>query len=158
MVIGMDRAPIESQGRLQSYSASLSEVPGSEGNRGTRTVSSRLGTTATAFCCRSTARAWSAAVTPDRVSAKHQSLPHFVARSPWSDDRVLAKVRELVLPSLERGGPIQAWIVDDTGLPKKGKHSVGVARQYCGQLGKQDNCRVAVSLSLASETASLPIA
>ena len=99
-----------------------------------------------------------AAVAPDRVSAKHQSLLHFVAHSPWSDDRILAKVRELVLPSLERGGPIQAWIVDDTGLPKKGKHSVGVARQYCGQLGKEDNCQVAVSLSLASETASLPIA
>ena len=58
----------------------------------------------------------------------------------------------------ERGGPIQAWIVDDTGLPKKGKHSVGVARRYRGQLGKQDNCQVAVSVSLASETASLPIA
>ena len=119
------------------------------------------------FRCRSTARAWSAAVAPDRVSAKHQSPPHFVARSPWSDDRVLAKVRELVLPSLERGGPIQAWIVPsssrlrrrpDTGLPKKGKHSVGVARRYRGRLGKQDNCQVAVSVSLASETASLPIA
>ena len=95
------------------------------------------------FCCRSTARAWSAAVAPDRVSAKHQSLLHFVARSPWSDDRVLAKVRELALPSLERGGPIEAWIVDDSGLPKKGKHSVGVARQYRGQLGKQDNGQVA---------------
>ena len=62
------------------------------------------------------------------------------------------------MPSLERGGPIQAWIVDDTGLPKKGKHSVGVARQYRGRLGKQDNGQVAVSVSLASETASLPIA
>lgn len=64
-----------------------------------------------------------AAVAPDRVSAKHQSLLHFVAQSPWSDARVLAKVRELVLPSIERTGPIKAWIVDDTGLPKKGKHS-----------------------------------
>lgn len=99
-----------------------------------------------------------AAVAPDRVSAKHQSLLHFVAQSPWSDARVLAKVRELVLPSMERAGPIKAWIVDDTGFPKKGKHSVGVARQYCGQLGKQDNCQVAVSLSLANEVASLPIA
>ena len=109
------------------------------------------------FCCRSTARAWSAAVAPDRVSAKHQSLLHFVARSPWSDDRVLAKVRELALPSLERGGPIEAWIVDDTGLPKKGKHSVGVARRCRGQLGKQDNGQVAVSLSIANTAASLPI-
>ena len=70
-----------------------------------------------------------AAVALDRVSARHQSLLHFVAHSPWSDDRVLAKVQELVLPSLERGGPIKAWIVDDTGFPKKGKHLVGVARQ-----------------------------
>ncbi len=51
-----------------------------------------------------------------------------------------------------------AWIVDDTGFPKKGIHSVGVVRQYCGQVGKQENCRVAVSLSLATEQASLPIA
>ena len=99
-----------------------------------------------------------AAVAPDRVSARRQSLPHFVAHAPWSDARVLGKVRELVLPALERGGPVEAWIVDDTGLPRKGKHSVGVARQYRSQLGKQDNGQVAVSLSLASETASLPIA
>jgi SRSO17 transposase len=58
---------------------------------------------------------------------------------------------------LERG-PIRAWLVDDTGLPKKGKLSVGVARQYCGQLGKRDNCQVAVTLSVATEHASLPIA
>ena len=71
---------------------------------------------------------------------------------------MLAKVREMVLPAIERHGPIEAWIIDDTGFPKKGKHSVGVARQYCGQLGKQDNCQVAVSLSLANHHASLPVA
>ena len=93
-----------------------------------------------------------AAVTaPARVAAQHQSLLHFVANAPWSDERVLAKVRELVLPGIERSGPIAAWIVDDTGFPKKGKHSVGVSRQYCGQLGKQDNCQVAVSLSVAND-------
>jgi SRSO17 transposase len=63
-----------------------------------------------------------------------------------------------VLPVIERHGAIRAWIVDDTGFPKKGIHSVGVARQYCGQLGKPDNCQVAVSLSLANDHASLPIA
>jgi SRSO17 transposase len=62
------------------------------------------------------------------------------------------------VPALERQGPITAWIVDDTGIPKKGRHSVGVARQYCGQLGKRDNCQVAVTLSLANEHASLPVA
>src|SRR4249920_3476146 len=100
-----------------------------------------------------------AAVTaPARVAAQHQSLLHFVGNAPWSDERVLAKVRELVLPGIERHGEIEAWIIDDTGFPKKGRYSVGVARQYCGQLGKQDNCQVAVSLSLANHAASLPIA
>jgi SRSO17 transposase len=100
-----------------------------------------------------------AAVTdPARVAAQHQSLLHFVGEGRWSDEGVLAKVRELVLPEIERHGPIQAWIIDDTGLPKKGRHSVGVARQYCGQLGKEDNCQVAVSLSIANEHASLPVA
>ena len=100
-----------------------------------------------------------AAVTaPARVAAQHQSLLHFVGNAPWSDERVLARVRELVLPTLERCGPIEAWIIDDTGFPKKGRHSVGVARQYCGQLGKQDNCQVAVTLSIANHSASLPIA
>src|SRR6266545_4519144 len=100
-----------------------------------------------------------AAVTaPARVAAQHQSLLHFVGEGRWSDERVLAKVREMVLPEIERHGPIAAWIIDDTGLPKKGRHSVGVAHQYCGQLGKQANCQVAVSLSIANHAASLPVA
>src|SRR6266446_2407547 len=100
-----------------------------------------------------------AAVTaPDRTAAQHQSLLHFVGQSPWLDEKVLAKVAEMVLPTIEHHGPIEAWIVDDTGFPKKGTHSVGVTRQYCGQVGKQENCRVAVSLSLATEQASLPVA
>src|SRR6266699_4665621 len=100
-----------------------------------------------------------AAVTaPGRVAAQHQSLLHFVGEGRWSDERVLAKVREMVLPEMERRGPITAWIIDDTSFPKQGYHSVGVARQYCGQLGKQDNCQVAVSLSIANRHASLPVA
>jgi SRSO17 transposase len=95
---------------------------------------------------------------PKRVAAQHQSLLHFVGKGCWSDDKVLAKVREMVLPKIECHGAIEAWIVDDTGMPKQGRHSVGVARQYCGQLGKQDNCQVAVSLSLANAHASLPVA
>jgi SRSO17 transposase len=95
---------------------------------------------------------------PARVPAAHQSLHHFVAKADWSDEAVLAAVRAQVLPVIERRGRIRALIIDDTGFPKKGKHSVGVARQYCGQLGKQDNCQVAVSLSVANDHASLPIA
>jgi SRSO17 transposase len=100
-----------------------------------------------------------AAITaPHRTAAQHQSLLHFIGEGKWSDEKVLAKVREMVLPQIERHGAIEAWIIDDTGFPKQGQHSVGVARQYCGQLGKQDNCQVAVSLSLANHHASLPVA
>ena len=87
-----------------------------------------------------------AAVTaPARVSAQHQKLLNLVVNSPWSDERVLVKVREQVTPSMTRHGLIEAWIIDDTAFPKKGRHSVGVHHQYCGQLGKQANCQVAVT-------------
>jgi SRSO17 transposase len=95
---------------------------------------------------------------PARTAAKHQSLLHFVAIAPWSDEAMLTKVRQMALPRIEALGAIEASIIDDTGFPKKGKHSVGVARQYCGQLGKQDNCQAVVSLSVANHYASLPIA
>jgi SRSO17 transposase len=95
---------------------------------------------------------------PSRTAAQHQSLLHFVGNACWSDEEVLAKVREMVLPAMEKGGPIEAWIIDDTSFPKKGEHSVGVQHQYCGQLGKQANCQVTVSLSIANHCASLPVA
>jgi SRSO17 transposase len=94
---------------------------------------------------------------PARVAAQHQSLLHFVGEGAWSDEKVLAKVCELVLPAIETDGPIEAWIIDDTGFPKRGHHSVGVQPQYCGQIGKQTNCQVAVSLSIANHFASLPV-
>ena len=98
-----------------------------------------------------------ASIDPLHVGARHQSLHHFVAQSPWSDTALMAGVRDWVEPVLGLDSGCY-WIVDDTGFPKKGEHSVGVARQYCGQLGKQDNCQVAVSLSLASVQGSIPIA
>ena len=94
---------------------------------------------------------------PGSVQATRQSLHHLVAKAPWSDETLLEHVRKQVLPAMRKHGPVVAWIVDDTGFPKKGTHSVGVARQYCGQVGKQDNCRVAVSLSVATWNASLPV-
>jgi SRSO17 transposase len=94
---------------------------------------------------------------PAHVSAQHQSLLHFVGAGDWSDEKVLGKISELVLPAITKHGPIEVWIIDDTGLPKKGRHSVGVKPQYCGQLGKEANCQVAVSLSVANHFASLPV-
>jgi SRSO17 transposase len=99
-----------------------------------------------------------ARLAPDNVRRTHQSLHHLVATAPWSDEALLEQVRAATLFRMTRRSPPAAWIVDDTGFVKKGKHSVGVARQYCGQVGKQENCQVAVSLSFASEDASLPIA
>ena len=99
-----------------------------------------------------------ARLAPGNVRRMHQSLHHIVAEAAWSDATMLAEVRRQVLPVMTRKEPLAAWIVDDTGFPKKGTHSVGVARQYCGQVGKQDNCRVAVSVSVATAEASLPVA
>jgi len=95
---------------------------------------------------------------PYGIEPMRQSLHHVVAKAAWSDEGLLAQVRSQVLPGMQKQGPVVAWIVDDTGFPKKGKHSVGVTRQYCGQIGKQENCRVAVSLSVATWASSLPIA
>jgi SRSO17 transposase len=108
-------------------------------------------------CERKSVEPIAAVTAPARTAAQHQSLLHFVGQASWSDEKVLTKVRDTVLPAMERHGPIEAWIIDDTGFPKKGKHSVGVARQYCGQLGKQDNCQAAVSLSIANRHGSLPV-
>src|SRR3954468_9280930 len=99
-----------------------------------------------------------ARVDPSRVGAAHRSLRHPVAEAAWDDATLLKAVRDYALPAMLERGPVRAWLVDDTGLPKKGKLSVGVARQYCGQLGERDNCQVAVTLSVATEQASLRVA
>jgi SRSO17 transposase len=109
-------------------------------------------------CERKSVEPIAAMTAPSRVAAQHQSLLHFVNNAPWSDEEVLAKVCEQALPAIERSGPIEAWIIDDTSFRKHGRHSVGVARQYCGVLGKTDNCQVAVTLSIANHGASLPLA
>lgn len=96
-------------------------------------------------------------VDPLRVRSRHQSLHHFVADAHWSDEQMLLRVCQWVVPLMDFSDG-SWWIIDDTGFPKQGRHSVGVARQYCGMLGKQDNCQVAVSVSLACQAASLPVA
>jgi SRSO17 transposase len=99
-----------------------------------------------------------ARIDPRRVRARHQSMHHLVANAPWEDTAMLRIARDVVLAEMERHGPVAAWLVDDTGFPKKGQHSVGVAHQYCGALGKQANCQVAVTVTLANEAVSVPAA
>jgi SRSO17 transposase len=98
-----------------------------------------------------------ARVHPQDVRSAHQRMHHLVADSEWSDEALLSAVTAQLVPALAGDGPCY-WIIDDTGMRKYGKHSVGVARQYCGQLGKTENCQVAVSLSLATLAGSLPLA
>ena len=149
------RQPLTGAARLEAY---LDAVVGGLGH-------ARRAAAARAYCTglllpgeRKSIEPMAARLDPAHVQAKHQSLHHVVAEAEWDDAALLAAVRAEVLPAIERHGPISYWIVDDSGFPKQGKHSVGVARQYCGQLGKQDNCQVAVSLSVANDHASLPIA
>lgn len=122
-----------SESRFGSYVEALSKSLGHVG-RGTLFQSYRTGFLLPG--ARKTVEPMAARVEPGRVQAAHQSLHHFVAKADWSDEALLAAVRTQVLPIIEQRGPIRGWIVDDTGIPKKGTHSVGVARQCRGQFGK----------------------
>jgi SRSO17 transposase len=97
-----------------------------------------------------------ARIDPRHVRSRHQSMHHFVATSPWDPDRLIQVARDYALAEFEHHGGVEAWVLDDTSYPKKGTHSVGVARQYCGVMGKQDNCQVAVTISVANELMSVP--
>jgi SRSO17 transposase len=99
-----------------------------------------------------------ARIDPRNVRSRHQSMHHFVATAPWDAQEIMRAARDYALEEFEHHGGVEAWILDDTAYPKKGTHSVGVGRQYCGILGKQENCQVAVTLSLANELMSVPAA
>lgn len=144
-----------SENRFESYLQRLSEVLGHKDREGP------LRAYLAGLCLpgeRKSIEPMAARVDPRHVRARHQSLHHFVSNAPWDEAAVLRVARQWVLDQMDRHGAIAAWIVDDTGIPKKGRHSVGVTRQYCGVLGKQDNCQVAVSVSLANEAVSIPAA
>lgn len=99
-----------------------------------------------------------ARIDPRNVRSRHQSMHHFVATAPWDAQEIMKAARDYALEEFAYHGGVEAWILDDTAYPKKGTHSVGVGRQYCGILGKQENCQVAVTLSLANELMSVPAA
>ena len=94
---------------------------------------------------------------PASADAAHQRLLHFVSNSPWSDRDVRRAAARYALDAMTTRGPVQTWIVDDTGFLKQGKHSVGVQRQYTGSAGKIANCQIGVSLTVATEHDQVPI-
>jgi len=148
-------APGAQQKRFAAYLDRLAQAAGHQ-DRGTPLKSYCTGLLLPGE--RKSVEPMAARLSPTKVRQTHQSLHHLVAQAPWSDEDMLEAVRHYALAAMQKKSPIQAWVVDDTGFVKKGTHSVGVTRQYCGQVGKQENCRVAVSLSITTASLSLPIA
>lgn len=153
--VGMARKPIGTEERFQEYVSRLFEAVGHADRREPlRAYIAGLLLPGE----RKSVEPMAAKIDPRHVESRHQSMHHFVADAPWDERAVIRVARDWALEQFERHGPVEAWVVDDTGIPKKGKHSVGVARQYCGVLGKQDNCQVAVTVSLVNEVMSVPAA
>jgi SRSO17 transposase len=85
--------------------------------------------------------------------ADYQSMQQFLADSPWDPVLVVRAAAERVAPAID----VEAWVLDDTGFPKDGKHSPGVKRQYSGTLGKIGNCQIGVSLHAVGEKSTVPL-
>jgi SRSO17 transposase len=94
---------------------------------------------------------------PERAKNAHDKLLHFLSRSEWDDRAVRLESARYAIEALSKREPISTWIVDDTGFPKQGKHSVGVQRQYTGTAGKVTNCQIGVSLAVATRTEHVPL-
>jgi SRSO17 transposase len=90
----------------------------------------------------------------ERLGVDAQSLQQFVTDSPWSDEAVWRSIRQEVIPHLE---PVEAWVVDETGWLKQGSHSVGVAHQYCGAVGRQAHCQVSVEVVVSDGWVAAPV-
>lgn len=149
----MARGPVSEQERFQEYLGLLSAALGHADRRGPLEAYLK-GLLLPGD--RKSVEPMAARIDPRHVRARHQSMHHFVANAPWDGEAILRRAVDYVLSQMERHGPVAGWLVDDSGFPKRGCHSVGVARQYCGILGKQENCQVVVSVSLANATASVP--
>lgn len=151
----MARRTVEEAGRFEAYLKRLGETIGHADRHGP------LRAYITGLLLpgeRKSVEPMAARLDPRHVRAQHQAMHHFVANAGWDEKELLRVARDYVLEPLERHAPVGAWVIDDTGMPKKGTHSVGVTRQYCGQLGKPENCQVVVTVSLVNAVVSVPAA
>lgn len=89
----------------------------------------------------------------EESSARYESVQQFLADSPWDPALVVRSCAELVTPEIA----VEAWVLDDTGFPKQGKHSPGVKRQYSGTLGKIGNCQIGVSVHAVGSRGTAPL-
>src|SRR5713226_5762212 len=155
MIVGVAKSADPSEQRFEKYLELLSVIVRHADRSGP------LRAYLTGLCLagdRKSIEPMAARIDPRHVSSRHQSMHHFIANAEWEDAAVLRLARNSVLNAMERHGAVAGWVVDDTGIPKKGQHSVGVVRQYCGVLGKQDNCQVAVTVTMANDAVSIPSA
>jgi SRSO17 transposase len=144
------------QGRLVQYFSGIGEALGNKKRRESFATYA-LGLLSNVV--RKSAEPIAALATGDPVSCDmcHQRLLHFLGDSPWSDRAVRRVAAQHAIAAMQAHEPVRTWIIDDTGFIKQGTHSVGVQRQYTGSAGKVTNCQIAVSLSVATRSAHVPI-
>jgi SRSO17 transposase len=146
----------EGEGRLERYLDQLGELLGNRPRRASFAAYA-MGLLSESERKSIEPLAARASATPAHASAAHQKLHHFIANTTWSDHEVRLAAARYAIAAMEERDPMVAWVIDDTGFLKQGKHSVAVQRQYTGSAGKTANCQVAVSLSVTTRTEHLPI-
>lgn len=142
--------------RLEGYFQRLGELLGNDGRRASFATYA-MGILSDAERKSAEPLAARASADPKRVDAEHQRLLHFLGNAKWSDDLIRAEASRFALSAMTAKEKVEAWIIDDTGFLKQGKHSVGVQRQYTGSAGKVTNCQLGVSLVVATPSDQVPI-
>jgi SRSO17 transposase len=147
---------VAGQGRLLKYFSAIGETLANKKRRESFAIYA-MGLLGSAERKSAEPLAAAASADPETCDANHQRLLHFLGNSPWSDRAVRRDAAEHAIEAMTAHEPIRTWIIDDTGFPKQGTHSVGVQRQYTGTTGKISNCQIGVSLSVATRSAHVPI-
>lgn len=146
----------EAQGRLGKYFSTIGQLLNNKKRRESFAIYA-MGLLGSAERKSAEPLAAAASGDPSECDAQHQRLLHFLGGSSWDDRAVRREAARYAIEALEAHERVRTWIIDDTGFLKQGKHSVGVQRQYTGSAGKVANCQIGVSLSVATQSAHVPI-